>query len=270
MEMPAADILEENFAPSSDAEEGQPSRKKGGGNMDRIIDGPEESTTTITAAAYLKDLTPVMKPLMPLVAMPPPSEAAVNNRLSKQIYSRIGRNLLFEARPAVSSMLTGFLLSFCDAYRASIFKFMKRTTDPECIIFGNTRIHNSAKVKTALEWHHVEMAFLCQVMRMKAPEESAKYTMAFWPSRTNPIRSKWCRLVREHCIYRAFRLIFREVGSVSLQGHILRPYLRTPVNGGSENCEPNRAILEAICQPGSRKEYTMELAKVHVAVQILV
>ncbi|CAM9373948.1 unnamed protein product, partial [Discosporangium mesarthrocarpum] len=33
--------------------------------------------------------------------MPPPNPAAVTNRLSKQSYSRLGRNLFFEARPAV-------------------------------------------------------------------------------------------------------------------------------------------------------------------------
>lgn len=43
----------------------------------------------------------VYKELTPLVAMPPPSDAAVHSRLAKHGYSRLGRNLLFEARPAV-------------------------------------------------------------------------------------------------------------------------------------------------------------------------
>lgn len=44
---------------------------------------------------------PIVKELAPLVAMPPPSDAAVHNRLARHSYSRLGRNLLFEARPAV-------------------------------------------------------------------------------------------------------------------------------------------------------------------------
>lgn len=46
----------------------------------------------------------VYKELAPLVAMPPPSDAAVHNRLARYSYSRLGRNLLFEARPAVRQL----------------------------------------------------------------------------------------------------------------------------------------------------------------------
>lgn len=48
----------------------------------------------------------VYKELKPLVAMPPPSDAAVHSRLGKHSYSRLGRNLLFEARPAVRKRVT--------------------------------------------------------------------------------------------------------------------------------------------------------------------
>lgn len=50
------------------------------------------------------------KELTPIVAMPPPSAAVTVNRLSKQTYSRLGRNSSFEVRPAVSSFPASF---FC-------------------------------------------------------------------------------------------------------------------------------------------------------------
>lgn len=49
-----------------------------------------------------EDAHKFVRELNPLVAMPPPSTAAVTNRLSKQAYNRLGRNTLFEAQPAVS------------------------------------------------------------------------------------------------------------------------------------------------------------------------
>lgn len=51
----------------------------------------------------LASMTPAMDELATLVAMPLPSAAAVINRLSNQTYSRLGRNLLFEVRPTVST-----------------------------------------------------------------------------------------------------------------------------------------------------------------------
>lgn len=66
--------------------------------MDR--DGETLRGDETTAASPLV----IAKELAPLVAMPPPSAATTTNRLSKQTYSRLGRNLLFEARPAVSAV----------------------------------------------------------------------------------------------------------------------------------------------------------------------
>lgn len=63
--------------------------------------GVPRAVSTDTCAATFT----TMKDLAPLVAMPPPSIAAVTNRLSNQTYSRLGRNLLFEARPAVRTLL---------------------------------------------------------------------------------------------------------------------------------------------------------------------
>lgn len=73
----------------------------------------EDSNHTVmmqeSAAEVMDALTPhkkecmaeTRKELPPLVAMPPTSKAALTNRLSKQTYSRLGRNVLFEAKPAV-------------------------------------------------------------------------------------------------------------------------------------------------------------------------
>lgn len=58
-----------------------------------VMDDPMPHRKECTAATR--------KELAPLVAMPPTSKAAVTNRLSKQTYSRLGRNVLFEAKPAV-------------------------------------------------------------------------------------------------------------------------------------------------------------------------
>ena len=70
----------------------------------------ENSKTKSTAELKAPILAPkgctagMWKELRPLVAIPPTSEAAVTNRLLKQTYSRLGRNLLFEAKPAVGNV----------------------------------------------------------------------------------------------------------------------------------------------------------------------
>ncbi|CAM9375864.1 unnamed protein product [Ectocarpus sp. 12 AP-2014] len=110
------------YAPSSDADEGLPHaesrssstkspRLKGADAVRRDsttlpeipmappVDGGE---TGILSQGNLEQAPRVMKELTPLVAMPPPSDAAVHSRLAKHRYSRLGRNLLFEARPAVA------------------------------------------------------------------------------------------------------------------------------------------------------------------------
>lgn len=56
--------------------------------------GRDRNSSLETPMAMLKELTPIS-------AMPPPSEAAVCNRLTKKNYSRLGRNNIFEVRPAV-------------------------------------------------------------------------------------------------------------------------------------------------------------------------
>lgn len=109
------------LTPSSDADEGlplpgvssgtprQPSVEIGQIKLGESDGVPESST----ASAFEKKGTNLLqgeelvrdhnlyKELAPLVAMPPPSDAVAHSRLAKQSYSRLGRNLLFEARPAV-------------------------------------------------------------------------------------------------------------------------------------------------------------------------
>lgn len=94
----------EIMAPSSDAEEGLLSVTAGDAGLAESNDTRAEPTAKTMGSASLSKghRTAGLKELLPLVAMPPPSEAAVTNRLSKQTYSRLGRNLLFEVRPAVS------------------------------------------------------------------------------------------------------------------------------------------------------------------------
>eukprot|EP00903_Cladosiphon_okamuranus_P011978 g11249.t1 len=122
------------LAPSSDADEGllrQGSRSStrppssAYGIEDKHIehgvvgaDAGRDLSTSLTSSSSRKDPTElssqqkkapegkhasptVYKELGPLVAMPPPCDAAVHSRLAKHGYSRLGRNLLFEARPAV-------------------------------------------------------------------------------------------------------------------------------------------------------------------------
>lgn len=115
------------LAPSSDAAEGLPrpgsrsntrsSSSHGieGNSSGNIVDdgaAGRDLSTSLTCndptelfsqqnASTTKHDPIVYKELTPLVAMPPPSDAAVHSRLSKHGYSRLGRNLLFEARPAV-------------------------------------------------------------------------------------------------------------------------------------------------------------------------
>lgn len=70
-------------------------------------DDQEASTASLKGRdrdTSLKTPMAVMKELMPISAMLPPSEAAVCNRLTKQNYSRLGRNNIFEVRPAVSNI----------------------------------------------------------------------------------------------------------------------------------------------------------------------
>ncbi|CAN0008939.1 unnamed protein product [Ectocarpus sp. 6 AP-2014] len=109
------------YAPSSDADEGLPrpesrssstkSPRLNGADAVRRdsttlpeiqmappVDGGE---TGLLSQRNLEQVPRAMKELAPLVAMPPPSDAAVHSRLAKHRYSRLGRNLLFEARPAV-------------------------------------------------------------------------------------------------------------------------------------------------------------------------
>lgn len=115
------------FAPSSDADEGLPARRSGSRSSTRpSAAGTEENSNdgimgtgggrALAASLTYQDqikLTPeqdapmtkhapiVVKELKPLVAMPPPSDAAIHSTLTKHAYSRLGRNLLFEARPSV-------------------------------------------------------------------------------------------------------------------------------------------------------------------------
>lgn len=63
--------------------------------------GNQTKLTPEQHAPLVKHAPTVLKELKPLVAMPPPSDAATHSRLTKHVYSRLGRNLLFEARPAV-------------------------------------------------------------------------------------------------------------------------------------------------------------------------
>lgn len=114
------------LAPSSDADEGLPrsgSRSSlrassshdiegvigddiadDGSGQDRSISLTRKdsaATSPQQKASVTKHVPIIYKELTPLVAMPPPSDAAVHSRLTKHGYSRLGRNLLFEARPAV-------------------------------------------------------------------------------------------------------------------------------------------------------------------------
>lgn len=70
------------------------------------LEVPHGMARAVAAADTSAAMPAGVKPLAPLVAMPPQSIAAVTNRLSNQAYSRLGRNLLFEARPAVRLVLT--------------------------------------------------------------------------------------------------------------------------------------------------------------------
>lgn len=122
------------LAPSSDADEGLLRQESGSSTRlppsghsiednrsdDDFVDdaGGRDLSTSLTLSSSCKDPVEfslqqkkasatkhanptVYKELTPLVAMPPPSDAAVHSRLAKHSYSRLGRNLLFEARPAV-------------------------------------------------------------------------------------------------------------------------------------------------------------------------
>ncbi|CAM9368319.1 unnamed protein product [Ectocarpus fasciculatus] len=109
------------YAPSSDADEGlpRPESRRSSAKSPRLngADAVRRDTTTLPelpmappadggqtvllSQRNLEQAPRVMKELAPLVAMPPPSDAAVHSRLAKHRYSRLGRNLLFEARPAV-------------------------------------------------------------------------------------------------------------------------------------------------------------------------
>lgn len=100
--------LEESLnvlASPMDAEPGLPTmiEEEGGGGGAPSSEGQDGSKTLQgDPTTPPNDATTAWKELTPLVAMPPPCQAAVNNRLSKQSYARLGRNLFFEARPAVS------------------------------------------------------------------------------------------------------------------------------------------------------------------------
>lgn len=97
------------LAPSSNEERvvpstGEEDRRDGQRHDD---DDQEASTASLKGRdrdTSLKTPMAVMKELMPISAMLPPSEAAVCNRLTKQNYSRLGRNNIFEVRPAVSNI----------------------------------------------------------------------------------------------------------------------------------------------------------------------
>lgn len=114
------------LAPASDTDEGLQQHPGDRGSMedvtnDEVLDDGacRDLSTSLTgkdstAHPSRQKETPVKRhaptvynELTPLVAMPPPSDAAVQSRLTKHRYSRLGRNLLFEARPAVRGGLHG-------------------------------------------------------------------------------------------------------------------------------------------------------------------
>lgn len=139
VEQPEATAASAILAPSSDADEGlhlprpgsrSSTRPSAGGteenNYDDIMsvsggrdlpashtyEGPTKLTPQQNSP-MIKHAPIVVKELSPLVAMPPPSEAATHNRLAKHVYSRLGRNLLFEARPAVREVLSSCASAAC-------------------------------------------------------------------------------------------------------------------------------------------------------------
>lgn len=95
------------LAPSSNEERLIPStgedRRGGQGHGDD--DDQEESTVALPKGrdrgTSLDTPMVMLKELAPISAMLPPSEAVVCNRLTKKNYSRLGRNNIFEVRPAV-------------------------------------------------------------------------------------------------------------------------------------------------------------------------
>lgn len=124
-------------APSSDADEGL-HRPGVTGSIPRVqsaddsqdthggSDGATESSTASPFEKTATDLVPGhgfvrapthYKELAPLVAMLPPSDAVAHNRLAKQSYSRLGRNLLFEARPAVRLCVSRVVSQFKVTFR---------------------------------------------------------------------------------------------------------------------------------------------------------
>lgn len=130
VEQPEVVVASAILAPSSDADEGLPGPRSGSRSSTRPSAGgiEENSYDDIISAGDGRDLAAsiiykdqvklnseqhapmtkhppiVVKELKPLVAMPPPSDAVTQSRLTKHAYSRLGRNLLFEARPAVRNL----------------------------------------------------------------------------------------------------------------------------------------------------------------------
>lgn len=87
---------EERVVPSTgeDIRDGQRHDDGGKEASTASLKGQDRDTSLKTPMAALKELTPIS-------SMPSPSESAVCNRLAKQNYSRLGRNNIFEVRPAV-------------------------------------------------------------------------------------------------------------------------------------------------------------------------
>lgn len=112
-ELAATDLAECRDLDQSETWQGQQQRGLlatiAGGGADDYAEGKNRAISVEVPQGVLPAVSTntsavtfsTMNELAPLVAMPPPSVAAVTNRLSKQTYSRLGRNLLFEARPAV-------------------------------------------------------------------------------------------------------------------------------------------------------------------------
>lgn len=120
------------MAPSSDAEQGLPALAapspspmdpfgKGAGRHDSIVRLRDK-------ASSMDEGDIIVKPLTPLVAMPPPSDAVVNSTLSRQNYSRLGRNLLFEARPAVRQATFDHILISLEMRGSSAYVCDRLTT----------------------------------------------------------------------------------------------------------------------------------------------
>lgn len=127
VEQPGSVAASAILAPSSDADEGLRGPRSGSRSSTRPSAGGIEENSYddimsagdcrgLAASVINDDRTKItseqhapmtkyslieVKQLKPLVAMPPPSDAATQSRLAKHAYSRLGRNLLFEARPAV-------------------------------------------------------------------------------------------------------------------------------------------------------------------------